>query len=252
MPTEDRDSQLLISALAEEAQARAGGHPDLEVLADYLAGRLDGQAEDRLRDHFVACRSCTTTLLDLETLAAPTPIPEGDVVDLERVAAWRELGSRVTPFDRPPRTLVARLAPALAAALAVVAIGLAGWVASLRQTIGALTAAQANPPILYLEGAARSRGEVDETFALEPAPGFVVLVVTPPQERLFDRYTIELSAAGRTLSTTSGLELSDHGTLRLGLSRERLAPGDYELRVLGVDGKEGTLLEVLPLRLRHP
>ena len=46
------------------------GHPDLDWIADHLAGNLDGAGEDGVRDHLESCLACRIEAMQLERFAS--------------------------------------------------------------------------------------------------------------------------------------------------------------------------------------
>ncbi len=146
------DSPALAAMLAEAAASRVGDHPEVEELARYFDDALPPEAEARVQDHLVACRTCTRTLLDLEPLMSPGPRTAEGVADLEVAAAWRELKARAGETEaRSPRVASQRWLAAVAASFLVATLGLSAWVAQLRGTVSELSTPQSNFEILYFE-----------------------------------------------------------------------------------------------------
>lgn len=260
----DPFDRLLAQALAERAAPEAvspktvspdtAEHPDDDVLFDSLDGRLDDAAEERLREHFEHCPACLDRFLDLRALTPEEP--GAKVADFATLAAWRAVrGSLAAPpvRARRPAPLFARLGVLRAAAavlllttglLAFTVARLTGRAETLRR---ALEAPQLNVPVLYL----------DDVRAVDAPPprlpvgeGFAMLFLTPSEPDAFASYGAELvDGAGEIVWRGDGLVPGELGALRLGLPR-RLPPGDYVLRLVGLDGAARVPLEQHPLEVR--
>lgn len=258
------DDDALREALrrrAADAIATGGreAHPEAEELLAYLADELDSAAEAALQDHLVGCRRCAGLALDLEPLIGAASPGDG-TVDLAQVAAWRELALRRRADAARGRWRLSawRSSSSLAAVLAAAVVGLSLWVAVLSRRPPTATATQANVPIHYLDELARSRSSAGTTVDLPPGQGFWVLVLTPPDGARFPRYAVDVvTAGGEVERLADDLELTDHGTLRLGLRGWRIPPGRHRVRLFGVATAgaagpgTGQLLDELPLEVRR-
>lgn len=236
-PDEKAPYRDLVEALADEAEAGPGEHPDLDVLVDLRAGALAPEAEERLRDHLVACPRCTELFLDLEPLSRPEPPPAEGVADLELAGAWRRLREEIgAPYqiDRAPvgrRGAGPWLRP-VAAALAAVAVGLGAWSVYLLSKVERLAEPQVNVPVLYLDQPERAGGIEVPELSFGSGAVRATVFLTPPgfEEAGAAEYELELTGAGgRRLRTYRGLRRSDVGTLRFELPR--LEPGSYRARL---------------------
>ncbi len=236
------DVQVLNATLIEHARARAGEHPGTETLAAYLTDGLAADAEARVRDHLVGCRSCTAELLELETLARPE-VPREGVVDLATAAAWREVKSRLfTP--RPAARPAARWQwpHAVAAAALLATVGLSGWVAQLRGSVAELSRPQSNLPLAYLGEVVRSDGE--ETIEVPAGAARYAMIFNSPELGDFERYEVRFfDTEGAPALHVDGLVLSDSLTLRLGLARGNPPAGRYRVEVRGFDGERWQTVE---------
>lgn len=245
------DSEVFRAVLIEDARARAGEHPELDALVDYLADALDSDSNERIRDHLVACPDCATAVLDLETLMQPDAPAQDRVADLGIESAWRALEPRLADSLEAEMSKAgagahggSRWPMALAASLLVATVGLSVWVsqlleskADLSEQVAGLSAPQVNPPIVYLDGVTRSEpGARVVTFS--PQQPFALLIAIPSAPELFSSYEAVLTDSADTVVWSgNGLELSEESTLRLWLPRVLLPEGDYEIRIrgLGVD-----------------
>ncbi len=245
------DAQVLAATLAEDAGKRSGDHPQLDQLSDYLAGELAPEAEARIQDHLVACRTCTTQLLDLESLSEPGPRTAGGVADLALAAAWREQKTRIAELEgarRRQRTM--RWVSAVAASLFVATVGLSVHVSQLRRTIAGLEAPEINPPVVHLDASASRSGTEAKIVELGPDDRSLILSITPLAAE-WPAYQVEvLSASGSEVWAGSDLTLSGYGTIELRISRALLPAGAYKVRLHGVDGDRREELQATQLVVR--
>lgn len=253
--------RTLVAALAEEARAEAGEHPDTDELLDYHAGRLEPQAEERLRNHFVGCRGCARRLLELEPLAEPDPGDEETVADFAMNASLRALEARIREQEVEPPSVRHRTAgrggparpsrrvlQAVAACLFAAVLGLAAWglrlqgtAAELRRTVAALDQPRPNFAVAYLEPPA-DRGTSAAPVELPPGQPFWVLVLIPEDPRPRPEYEVTLLDSGGTeLWRSRGLEMQDGAGISLALPSRMLPPGEYRLELHALDGDERTL-----------
>ncbi len=247
------DTQALAAALAEDAAKHAGEHPELDELADYLAGSLAPETEARIQDHLVACRACTTKLLDLETLFQPDSPNTNGVVDLAKAAGWREQKTRIADLENArgrQRTL--RWASVIAASFFVATVGLSVHVSQLQQTIAGLRAPTANVVTAYLDDPT-TRSTADAVkVQISDSQRLAVFFLTPPQTPPFDEYEVEvLDAAGTQVLQISRLEPSEDDNLRIAVPLELMPGGDYEVRLDGLNGERREQLQLIPLLLRY-
>lgn len=245
------DTQALTATLAADAAKHAGEHPELDQLADYLAGSLSPEKESRVQDHLVACRPCTTQLLDLETLSRPDSPAEEGVADLAKAAGWREQKTRVADLENArnrQRTL--RWASAIAASFFVATVGLSVHVSQLRQTVAGLQAPEINPQIVHLDSAATRNEAKVQVVKLRPEDRSLLLALTPTGPK-WPEYVIEvLDGSGTQVWTGSGFALSEFGTIRLQMPRALLPADDYEVRLQGLDGERREQLETFRVRIQ--
>lgn len=255
MTTRETDLDRSLAATFASDHVAAGGHWEPDEIFAYLAGELTEEDQERLQAHLEGCRECTGLLLDLEPLAAPEEPPPSGVADLETAAAWRALRPRLAPEKTrafPP----SRLIQVAAAVLFVSTLALSGWVirlersaARLRDNVAAAAAPRLNVPVVYVD-AIRSE-EPEAGIVMPPGQDFLLLMITPADPRELAAYEAEiLDSEQRPVWHGTGLEMSDYGSLRLGLSRQFLSPGRYRLRLYGLVDGESELLEEHPLEIR--
>lgn len=243
---------------SEGAPPFARVHPDADAWIAYHEGELEAAEEERLRGHLVKCPACVSTLLDLDAFAGGGD--PGELSELERAAAWRAMRSALERQEAPTRApglAGGRFAVpwALAASLVAGVLGLALWDAhrtagELRGTVTALTEPQINVPILDLfpDTATRSGGEA-QLPAVPPAEFFTLLLALE-EPREFPDYEVEiLDAGGDVVWSKRGLEMSDFGNFKLGLSGRFLASGEHQIRLYGVEAGSRELLQDYAFRI---
>ncbi len=253
MNTHTSDSHVFSAVVAEHARAGAGEHPDTEILTAYLTTGLADEIEAEVNDHLVSCRRCTEQLLDLAPLAQPE-IPREGVADLATEAAWREIRARLFAVEATPRPAAwpavrQRWHIAVAASLLLTTAGMSAWVARLQQSkdglqrhIAELSSPQANMPIYYIGETTRSLEE--EMIEVPAEATHFLLIFTPVELVSYPEYEVRFfDSEGREVLLVGGLELSETGGLRSGLSREQLPAGEYRITVSGFDGGRWQLLE---------
>ncbi len=260
------DSEVFRAVLIEDARKRAGDHPALDTLVDYLTDVLEPEADERVLDHLAACRECVTVVLDLEPLVTPDEVPEG-VADLELEAAWRDLQARIQapnrledsgPGSRPFRA--PRWTAALAASLVLAVVGLSAWVSllqrssvDLRQQVAELSRPQVNVPVFYVDELTRGSKQGVIEVEVPPEASYFVLIFASAEFGDYDTYEIEFfNADGEEELRTTGLKVSDSGGLRLGLSRGVLPGGEYLIRLHARDGEELIQLDEFRRRISYP
>lgn len=199
---------------------------------------------------------------DREAFEADRPRPD-EPADFTTAAAWRDFEARQAD-DRaagPPHPTSTRsgrevvwLPWAAAVLLFVVSLALTWQVArlakmetTLRTQLEEAAEPRANVPLVYLDAVVRSEGEEPVVSAEE---GFFVLVVTPEAPEPFPEYRVEVTGEDdEMIREVRGLELSDHGTLRLGLSG--LPAGEYRVMIQGLaESGEAEDVGVYGLRVR--
>jgi len=258
MTRQATDTEALAATLAGKAEEAMGTHPDLESLLAYHSGTLPPGSEPSVRDHLVGCRDCTESLLDLGSFWEAGQKPPDNVADLTAVAAWRDFRARLKEEGKTDdgRQTWRALYP-LAASLLLGVVALSFWVAGLRasntelrQTVAELSAVQVNPPVFYLDEITRSdeAGIVVELSAGQPS--FLVIVV-PGSKTPDTTFVAELSDAAGQVVWQAESGLSEAATLRFVFHRNRLPPGDYRMRIYGLEGGRRELVNDELLSLRY-
>lgn len=234
----------IAAALAPESgrdATGAGPHPEIDELVRYHAGDLAAAEEERVRDHLVACRECTETLLDLDRF----------------VEAGADRGAAATA--PAPAGVGRRPLLAMAASLLIGVVALGVWLAHerqaaerLRDRVATLSAPRPDVPIVDLLPDSSVRGEAGRPVALPPGEEYVTLVLNLPQAAEVEAFRAEVVDPGGAVVWEGPIRRSRFGTFTLGLWRRFLTPGENAIRLYGLDGSEPEgrrLLETYALRV---
>lgn len=243
-------------------------HPTPDQLVAYSAGELAAAEQARVEDHLVLCPQCLEMLLDLGRMSEPDFGGEPRTTSAEKAASWQALQARlaadgVTGETPRPRVRSRRLrsasflgsprtAYALAASLFVVAVGLSLRVGYLQRSLADLSSPQLNAPVVDLFPASTVRGGEGGGEVVELAPGSrsFALILSPKGAPDYSRYRAQIvDPEARVVWSGEGLEKDRHGSFTLILGRRFLDPGEYRLRLYGLEGDTGQLIEEFRLRI---
>lgn len=192
-------------------------HPDPEELVDYHERRLSGPRADELQEHIAACPECASLVLEYSRDWAPGAATGGDGDRAFETLAWRR---RVGVWQ------------ALAAALAVVAVGLGLWIAvgepgrrdgGIR---GVYMAADLSP-----EGTA-TRGGTAPPLTIPLGTRDVALVLPAEGLEAGVEYGIELRAGEKVVERARDLRAETGEALTVLVDADLLEPGSYEATLL--------------------
>ena len=271
--------------------------PEAELVQSLATETLKGEEREAALRHVATCGECRSDLAVLREMAGSLRtlhLTVGEVVEAawsgmkpEHLADCAVCRDEVATLRRVNQELRGaprrfQLPDALAAALAMVALGLGAWNLDLRQrgaaTRESLAAAEerlakseaerarlaaaapapsVNVPILDLEPAIPTRGgAAPRPHVLEFASGVeaaTLILVTRPMPP-HPRYVLEVrDGAGRTLWRTEGLKRSAYDTLTLSVPRTLLPAGSYRFILYGVrPDDELAHLEEYALTVRLP
>ena len=228
----------------EEILVKSDTHPEADELVAYSEGTLPAGDMQRVQDHLVACRECAALVADLEELGDPEfgsgeelPPETGEIV-WEKVR--EEIRPKVLPFrGREKPAASPRWLQSLAAMLVISTLALSGWVARLRDQVKELSSPQLNAPILDLYPAGSTRGPRSVTPAVQTVPPDVRLftvVLSPAGRPAFASYELEIvDAGGGVVRRDGGLQPNPYGSFSVTLARDLLGPGDFRVRLVGID-----------------
>lgn len=234
------------------------GHPQVELLAAYHAGELAAERERELQDHLVWCRECTKLLLGLDHL---DEVEGAGSSAAEAEGDWRSIHARLPPAHplRPVRRWSRRRTPrlpyrplsAIAAVLLLATLGLSVWVVQLRHAVSDLSSPRVNVAVhdLYLADSPRAPDAAQ--FNQIPATAEAVTLIlnaSPGIDHPDYMLTIE-ELDGPEVWRRRGLRPSRWQTFTLTLPGGFLPPGEYRLRLSGLDAGRWTELDEFPLRV---
>jgi Putative zinc-finger len=219
-----------LAQLANETRRRQGGtHPRPEELVSYAAGELPTAAAEAVLEHLTVCPPCVWLVLELPAFPA-TPAGEPDEGPGERLRIRR------------PRQVILALAACLAACL----IGFPLWIATHGRSRLPPPIMLVNPPELKL-GETPPAGTPLPALRLDAEAAALSLYLPAHQD--YPRFRVEvLDRAGKISSPAAAASLGPQTILVL-FTREQLPPGDYRLRVFGVESHGQQPLADYPLRI---
>lgn len=226
--------------LDESREAFSSRHPRLEDLAAYYEGRLPAEENDLIRSHLVACSGCASVVLDLSAAADLDAVPA--VSSPESARSWQELREAIDEQNLWPR---ARRAAAdrwrgwktLAMAASVAAVISTGSSLWLWQQSSSRIVSQVDPPWVGLAPAEdlRSSGpDIRQELVLPPGVrGWISLAYSAPDTIV--RVRVRFFRASGSIATWdwSGARPEDSRILRMELTAQELAPGDYRIELDG-------------------
>lgn len=254
----NRDETL--HQVIDEILGKTDAHPDADELVAYHEGTLPPAEARRVQDHLVACRGCAALAADLEGLGDPgfgagedLPQGAGEIV-WEKVREEIRQG-RVVPFPaREKRADLPLWVRPLAAMLLISTMALSGWVAHLRDQVDDLASPQLNAPILDLQPAGSTRGAGPGVQTVPADARLFTVILNPAGRPAFAEYELEIvDAAGDVLRRDGGLKPNPFGSFSATLSRGLLGPGDFRVRLVGIDSGGGRqTVEEYALRIERP
>ena len=229
------------SSPPDHSAATTADHPDLETWIAYHEGRLDEQRSAELQDHLVSCRECIDLLLDLDAFEAaeakpPAPAP----VSFEKEALWRTVAAGFAAEDRaaqpsPPAPWYRSFA--LAAALMVAVLGLSALGLHQRTELGDLRRQIAQERLApnmaihdLLPGAHRSRSS-GVTFEVPAEASHFTLILNLERDARAEEYRVLFRGLERDPTLQVGGLKPVDSTLTLGLSRQLLPAGEYDVEL---------------------
>lgn len=219
--------------------------PSLEQLIAYHEGTLPPEQQDALQEALLHHPQSLATLLELAAFALPSQAA-GAASAAPRAAA--AFGRAVARGEAQRRRFMGWAA--LAAALLIVALGLAAWplLPATGQEAPATrladhAAPQPDAPIFELapRDGRRSGGAASAAIA-PPAGGIYTLTLDLPRGDAFTAYQATLAVAGGATRWQGRLRPDDFGTVTLALPASFLAPGRYHITLAGLD--DGSLRPV--------
>jgi anti-sigma-K factor RskA len=174
-----------------------------ELAAPYALDALDADERKRFERHLAECESCSAQLADLQEAAgalafvAEGPEPPPGLRDRILDSARAESRGRVVTF--PQRRWVLPAVATVAAAAALVAVGLGIWASSLSRSLDRERSAKAGyaRALELLSGGAQVKALTDAEGGLLVTPGgdeaaLVVCGLTPaPSDKTYEAWVIK-------------------------------------------------------------
>ncbi|MEA2603497.1 MAG: hypothetical protein QOF89_4489 [Acidobacteriota bacterium] len=252
------DERGLTTAIRELAAMMEHGlrdHPAPGELLDFVAGDLAAAERERIEEHLALCRDCARVALDVAADPGLQPVPPGELVTEEELAAeWERFRAAVS--SAPPVRRAVAMSPfawALAASLLLGVIGLSWRMGELAREVRRLSAPRSDVYVAELvpagSGRPRERGEGD--VVRPPAwVSRVILILDFAGPASSPEYAIELATAdSRPIWRRQGLRPGPDGTFTLEVPRDWLPPGTYRIRLLGLRGGEAQEVAQYELRV---
>ena len=228
-------------------------HPAPEKLSAYLANELSPEEDDALQEHLAACTLCTGLLLDLQRLLDPPQEdrPREGVADFETAAEWRELKEKLgrtwsPPVVVPKRRFLPRVvgSPALAAVLALLLLGTSYRMIVLERARVRPTSVEVKT--IEAQGSKKGASAAPMTFRL----GKVAMFDTH-SEHPYSSYRLSfIDKDGQTQAKVEAPE-DENGMIGVLLPQGSLTPGDYHVKVLGLEGTTTHPVQEFNIRILH-
>ncbi len=244
----------LLRSHPRDSRHEPAEHPAPEELAAYHDGRLPPERDAAVREHLVSCEGCGAIVLELATLGEEPEEPARGTADFAAAAAWRRQRRRLREHQllpaAGPRIHRAWL---VAAALALVSLGLGSWVTSLKQTVDELRRPQVDPPLVSLSplGAERDPAAAPDSVTLPPgARAWLILNLAGNVELAAYRADF-VDSDGHMLWMLEGLRGTRAGSLRLELPGD-LSAGEVRILLSGPGGPEPEPIAEYRLRIVRP
>jgi len=249
----ESDLKTALGEMAAETLA-AGDHLTADELVAYRVGELSQEETERVQEHLAACPDCTGLLLDLASFQEETGPPASE---FEVAAVWRGVRQRASePAERttvrPPRA--PRWLQAAAASLLVATGALSFRAVTLERRLTEASRPQINTPVQDLRvPAARGADPTPVSVELEPGIRLFTLVLVPASRQDYPDYEVTLLRGdGSEVWRGRGFRKNRFGSFSLTLSRDFAGPGEYLVRLSGVEGERRTPLGEYDLRINAP
>ena len=234
----------------EEILVKSDTHPDADELVAYHEGTLSADDAQRVQDHLLACRECAALVADLEGLGDPDFGADETIPEETAELVWKNVRQQMRREEGPSNVVSLRgrmRAPdlpswvrPLAAMLVVSTLALSGWVAYLRGQVRDLSSPQLNAPILDLYPAGSTRGEGQAVQTVPPDARLFTVVLNPAGRPAFEEYELQIvDTEGKEIRRDGGLKPNSYGSFSVTLSRDLLGPGDFRVRLVGIDSGGG-------------
>ena len=211
------DFDRLVRALTNEVRAESGPHLDGDLLVSYRNEMLPQPEVERVQDHLSSCDACSKLLLDLDEL---------EQMESSLLPSWRARLALKRMQQKGATTFWRRVAMASSTALLLLAVASAVLLVRSNRPV-------AKVKIVELEPVSERAPSVHAEVVVEPSARWVALVLHPGTVSSYREYTVEIRRSDELVRSIGGLEPNRYGSLVLGLPRRALAPGKYDLELLG-------------------
>ncbi|HEV7519375.1 MAG TPA: zf-HC2 domain-containing protein [Thermoanaerobaculia bacterium] len=240
------DRELVVRALRQLAEAARKGqepdaHPAVEEIIAYHAGELPAEPHQALQRHLLGCRDCPELILALDGFAnLPDGEPGAPPAGID--SAWEEVRRRLAAEGwfaggraRPSRWAAPRYL--LAAAAIVVLASLSFVLLHVPADRQPRIVDHPEPGVPLRDLGPAVRGPVQEIAVPKTAERF--LLAATPEGPSYPEYRVELrdaSVPGRLLWFWPWHPRPGSPDLFLQVPRGFLSPGEYRLRLIGLEG----------------
>lgn len=208
-------------------------HPAPEELLDYHLGDLAEADRERIQDHLVLCEACSRTVLDLDSFPDVDPAREADRLAEFELAADWK---RFREQTAAKRVRPAALPWAVAASLLVAALGLSLWGVRLREQVRELSGPRADVLVADLVplGSEVRGPEAGEVVRVPAWADRVLLILNLAARPDYPEYEVRvLGPDGREVWSRRGLRPSADGAFALEVPAGLLRGGAHRIRLLG-------------------
>lgn len=250
--TEEFRREIAAAVEPDLRQPGPGHPPDQPNIDELIAYQLGQLLEERALDlqmHLLTCRECVELLLDLKTFVTAEGANSDAPSSFEAAAGWRSLWSRLRRPSGPTGWL-------LAASIAISIVGFSGWAllerktaSELRFEVARLSLPQPDVPIvdLYPETAERGPSNAPTPLVVPSGAAYLTVILALPDPPEVSGFEVEIeNSAGQTI-WSGAVQISEHGTFRLGLPIRFFDGGDLRLHLLAIDGDTRERIETYPL-----
>ena len=229
------DWQAIHQQLVAEQRRKAGGPPTAEELVAYRRGELSPEEEERIRELLVAYPELARSVAEPFPNEGAEPGDPDYLGDDEFAEHWVSLEKRVRPSTNRGNLLSFwRASAAVAAAVALVLGGL------LWRARGELQEPRATEALL-IEPSSGQRGIGGPSATLTPGGDVTVLLLQTQQQVTFDQFRVEIldrNSAPRSLWRSAPLQRGEDEMIVVVIPSRYFEPGEYQLVLYGVSGRE--------------
>lgn len=271
--------EAALRRLIQDQERDLAEHPSVAELVAYHDGRLPRERLETLRDHVAICSACATTLLEFAQASEPR---EGATSNKNRGQLWEDLRSRVREEETSETAheasegseksglshRSAKQSPARSQVIAGPFLGwlrlrptaillgfcllLSIWCVVLKLEVLRLSQPRVLEGMAELLSVENSRSRGDAEVELVSAGGSNLVVLNLLDSPLHSSYRLQISSTGRGAepiwTSPEFRSLTRNGVI-LAVPPDFLKPGDYWIRLDGLDAGSETLVAEYSLRV---